>query len=200
MIRINLMRNRAQGGATQATSFGYTEASSADSSEQKLALKNLLFLFVGIGLLLFYEKYNRFNLNDRDLLLVKEYSHLEQQLNKEKTDLDRFKSSESEAKILEDKLTIIRKLSKIRLREVKALDYIQEIIPDKVWLKQIIFDQETVRISGFSILDEDLSGFVQTLDRSSFFQNVVLSQAIEVATKSGTYKQFDVAAKLESVP
>ena len=204
MIRINLMRNRTQTGIAQNASSGYESSSSSasfsESDDQKGALKNLIFLFVGIGALILYENYNNFTLKESDLLLKNEYAQLEDQLNKSKAELERFKTSEVEAKALEDKLAIVRKLSRVRLREVKALDYIQEIIPDKVWLKNISFDQEAVRIAGFSLLDEDLSNFIQVLDRSSYFQNVVLTQAAEVATQSASYKQFDITARLELSP
>ena len=201
MIRVNLARNRAQATGDQNTGMNFSvSVDGEDASEQKSAVKNLFLLFVGVICLVIYEKYNTFTLNDSTMLLVQEYSQLEQQLTKDKAALDRFKSSESEAKVLEDKLSIIRKLSRTRLRDVKALDYIQEIIPDKVWLKQLNIDQEVVKISGFSMLDEDLSNFIQTLDRSAFFQEVLLTQAQEVATKSGSYKQFDISARLEVAP
>lgn len=201
MIRINLLRNRAQGGgAQQSTSTNISFAPTEETSDQKGALKNLLFLFIGLGLLVLYENYNKFSLNDSTLLLTNEYSQIEQELNKSKADLEQFKGSEEEAKVLEDKLSLIKKLSRVRLREVKALDYIQEVIPDKIWLRHITMDQESVKISGYSIVDEDISGFIQALDRSSFFQGVVLTQAAEVLGKNGSYKQFDIAAKLESIP
>lgn len=201
MIRVNLARNRAQSGEQGTTAnFSAGSSDSGDSSEQKVALKNLFLLFVGIGCLVIYEKYNVFTLNDSRMILVQEYSQLEQQLAKDKESLDRYKTSEADAKTLEDKLAIIKKLSRTRLREVKALDYIQEIIPDKVWLKQLNMDQEVVKISGYSMLDEDLSNFIQTLDKSAFFQEVLLTQAQEVASKSGSYKQFDISARLEMAP
>lgn len=199
MIRVNLLRNRAQAGQSSSGASSSMDFSSEGSSDQKAALKNLFVLFLGVAILLVYEKYNTFTLNDSNMLLTTEYNQIQDELNKAKEDLDKYKISENEAKILEDKLTIIRNLSKVRLREVKALDYIQEIIPDKVWLKQIAFDQKTVRISGYSILDEDLSLFIQALERGAFFESVILSQASETAGKSGSYKQFDIAAKLETV-
>ena len=198
MIRVNLARNRANAGpVSQQTTVNFSSTETEDPSEQRAALKNLLFLMIGIVCLVIYERYNAFSLNESDLILVREYSQLEQQLTRERGELDRFKTSEEEAKILEDKLSIIRKLSRVRLREVKALDYIQEIIPNKVWLKQLNFEQNSVRISGYSMLDEDLSNFIQSLDKSSFFQEVMLTQSSEVISKSGSYKQFDLTAKLE---
>ena len=201
MIRINLNRNRAQTGAQGAstTAVNFSSLSSGDNEEQRGALRNFFILFLGVAALLLYEKFNSFSLNDSDLILVGEYTQLSQQLEKDKGELDKYKGSEADAKTLEDKLAIIKKLSRVRLREVKALDYIQEIIPEKVWLRQISFDQEAVRISGYSILDEDLSNFIQSLDRSTFFQNVVLTQAAEMVNQSGSYKQFDISARLETL-
>lgn len=201
MIRVNLARNRAQAPGVDGTSTNFSPSFDAgDTSEQRAAIRNLFILFIGVIALIVYEKYNAFTLNDANQLLVQEQGQLEMQLGKDKSSLDQYKTSETDAKALEDKLSIIKKLSRTRLREVKALDYIQEIIPDKVWLKQLMIDQEMVKISGYSMLDEDLSTFIQTLDKSAYFQNVILTQASEVSSKSGNYKQFDISARLEMEP
>lgn len=198
MIKVNLARSRTQSGVNQTESTNFTiDSGSGDSSEQRVALRNLFLLFVGVLLLIVYERFTVFNLNDSNLLIGNELTQIEQQLEATKANLEQHKASETEAKALEDKLSIIKKLSRIRLREVKALDYIQEIIPQKIWLRSLTFDHEIVRISGYSMLDEDLSNFIQVMDRSSFFQSVLLTQANEVASKSGNYKQFDISARLE---
>ena len=104
---------------------------------------------------------------------------------------------EKSAQVLEQKLTIMKKLSRVRLREVKALDYIQSILPEKVWFKDMRFDDNKLSLNGFAVGDDDLNELTRALENSVQFSNVIILQAKDEKLQNGTYKQFEISCTTE---
>ena len=61
-------------------------------------------------------------------------------------EVEKVKDVEVQAKELEDKLTILKLLSRLRLRQVKTLDFMQSSIPEKVWLKTVEYESDTTHV------------------------------------------------------
>ena len=100
---------------------------------------------------------------------------------------------------MKEKLDIVTGLSKKRLRELKALDFLQNLIPDGVWLTSMKYDGEKVNFSGQATTDEDMTKFIEGLDSSGQFKEVILVKAIEKSSAVGVVKEFVVNSKLGEV-
>src|SRR5690606_32481725 len=94
---------------------------------------------------------------------------LQAELQKRKAEASDVSKSQVEIKELEAKIDIMKRLTKVRVRELKALDYLQTVIPDRVWLRTIDYRDDKVRFEGYAISDEDLSDFLNRLEGRNYF-------------------------------
>lgn len=144
--------------------------------------------------------------------LAEESARLQAQLTQHKAeaaqkaaDVLKVKDVEAQAKELEDKLKILKLLSKLRLREVKTLDFMQSAIPEKVWLKAITYESDKIhvetghfKILGNAVGTEDLSEFVKRLEESAFLMDVIILKNQEVAVKASSIRDFLFTAEVEN--
>lgn len=217
MIKVNLLQNRgvssrtqvgvgAAGTATDMTGPVATSGSdfvggfgaSSGAVDNRGALINLIVLVIFPGLLIYYERMNLEALKRTSVQVQSEVTKITSQINEKKAEISKSADLKEKAKELANKIEILKKLSRIRLREIKALDFIQASIPEKVWLKELIFKAGALTIKGYSLTDDDLTTFVRSLEKSRGFSGVVLLQAKEERTKEGSLKSFEVSATVEA--
>jgi Tfp pilus assembly protein PilN len=120
---------------------------------------------------------------------------------------EKVKDIEVQAKELEDKLNILKLLSKLRLRQVKTLDFMQSSIPEKVWLKTINYESDVVHVeaghfkfTGNAVATEELTEFVKRLEDSAYLQDVIVLKNQEVTLGKGTttIRDFMFTAEVEN--
>lgn len=200
MIRVNLMRNRVQDPtlvAQQGTSDG-------DGNRESIVKLAVMFLFTLV--LMFYENQNINSLNAEVGRLGGQVQQLETDAAAKATEADAVKDVEKEAKELEDKLKILKLLSKLRLREVKTLDFVQSSIPEKVWLKNLIYESDSAKFeggkfdfNGNAVATEDLSEFVKRLEDSAYLSEVIVTKNAENTTgRNVTVREFQFSAEVEA--
>lgn len=202
MIRVNLLRNRVADTAIQSPS-----ASSETSNEAREALVKVAFvLLFTLGLMMF-ESQNIRSLNEELIRVQASVSDLEVQSQAKATEVEAIKDVAQQAKELEDKLKVLKLLSKLRLREVKTLDFMQSSIPEKVWLREVKYDssKENVEMGRFefngnSVTTEDLSEFVKRLEDSAYLNEVIIikNQEATGTTRSGSLRDFFFTAEVEA--
>ena len=195
MIRINLARKKTavSGGSTEEQFELYDTASSA----KKQAFVKIFLMFLFVGILMFYENHNVTHYQGELLAQSSKIAELEADLESKKRETSGMVEIERNAQVLEQKLTIMKKLSRGRLREVKALDYIQGVLPEKVWFKDIKFEESSLILQGFAVSDEDLNELTRSLENSVQFSNVIILQAKEAKIQNSTYKQFEISCNTE---
>lgn len=202
MIRINLLKASPKGskqGKTVLTSFTQIGATITGSeSTQRRALVHLFILLIFPGLIYGYEY---FNLNDRRSTLAhlrRELATLEEENNRHPELQKEIDKAKADKKALEMQLGIIEDLSKDRLRDVKALDIIQRMIPEKAWLKSIEISRDNrMTLGGNALSDSDVLSFVGNLQRSINFKQVIPKTA-EEKIDIGVVKSFNISLDLES--
>ncbi len=74
-------------------------------------------------------------------------------------------------KKIDAQMIVIRALTKDRLREVKALDAIQEITPPQIWYNSLSFEGGEVTAKGYAVTDADLQTLYARLSTSPLFSN-----------------------------
>lgn len=201
MIRVNLLKNRV-GDQTQGP--GKVEADSGN--DIRSAIVKIAFLFMFTLALMVYEGQNIRALNDEAARLQVRISELETQSAAKAAEAETVKDVEKQARELEDKLKVLKLLSKLRLREVKTLDFMQSSIPEKVWLKSIVFEAAKDNVedgryqfTGNAVATEDLSEFVKRLEDSAYLNEVIVvkNQELPVSGRTGTVRDFAFSAEVE---
>jgi len=205
LIRVNLLKNRV--GDAVVPTAGAADAGSSDARE--LVVK-VVFIFLFMAGLVVYENHNIGRLNAERIRVSAQVRTLEEEEKIKAKEADSVKDVEIQAKELEDKLKIMKLLSKLRLREVKTLDFMQSSIPEKVWLKSISYETGKGKVEeghyqfvGTSTTTEDLTEFVKRLEDSSYFYEVIVVKNQEmvpsgrVSGSSATTRDFIFTAQVE---
>lgn len=201
MIRINLSKTRIenaealeQGGYTSATSFS---SGSGRSNELALIVVKLVLLFGGAGGFYYHEGQHISELNQESMAANAQLQQLQTSLDQKNTELAAMGSAQGDSKVLEDKMKLLKKLSHLRLREVKSLDYIQTVIPVRAWITHLTVDKEEYNIKGRSKDATAVSGFMKKLDEGGFFSDVVLVKDSPVQNEGGGVREFEIIARSE---
>jgi len=169
-----------------------------ESGQAKVLATKFAVVLALTGGLMLYESFNIDNLKEQLKVLNKANTDLQAEITKNQPTAAKAKELQGKITELEARIKIIRDLSRTRLREIKSLDYIQNIIPEKVWLQQLDFTEDKVKIVGEAMGDDQLNKFLESLDGKSYFQNVVLLKAIEQKTKDGITKNFEISGTLKA--
>jgi len=74
----------------------------------------------------------------------------------------------------EEKLAVIRRLKKSKTGPVRALDDLATELPKRVWLSDMDEAAGEVTFSGNALNNEDVSAFMKALEKSKYFNNIVL--------------------------
>ncbi|MGE4133252.1 MAG: PilN domain-containing protein [Bdellovibrionales bacterium] len=201
MIRVNLLRNRV---GDQPTAIAAAEEGASNTKENVI---KIAFLTIFTVALMFYEGQNQRNLQEEANRLAGRKNELETESAAKAKEAEGVKDVEQQARELEDKLKILKLLSKLRLREVKTLDFMQSSIPEKVWLREVTFetDKDDVEFgryefTGNAVATEDLTEFVKRLEDSAYLTEVIVVKNEETAVtgKSATIRRFTFTADVEA--
>ncbi|MCC7406202.1 MAG: PilN domain-containing protein [Bdellovibrionales bacterium] len=197
MIKINLLKNRSMQGGGDTT---YAVSIDRGGNEvQKEAVIKILLMGIFAVVLVFVENHNVDSLKEEQQRYMIQLNELQSQVDKLKGETTKVAELEKQSKELEDKMKIMKQLSKTRLRELKALDYLQSVMPERVWLSALIYNEEKFNLRGYALTDDDLTDLIQSLDKSTFFTDVILLQAKEQNTPEGTLKNFEITAGIGAV-
>lgn len=173
MIRINLLRNMgmSSAGTGMGTSVvGTGEIISVDVRRQA-ALKAVIILLFPV-LLFIWEKL-RIN------TLMSEKAQIQQKVDAVEAEKASFGSAaprvEKANKLkerIETEIKVIQKLAKNRLREVKALDQLQSVLPAGTWLSEVSMDGGKIMLDGFALNEGSLTELLTALNSNVFFSMV----------------------------
>ena len=200
MIKVNLLKNRVQDPALA----GVGVASEGGNETREAIVKIAFIMIFTLGLIMF-ENQNIRQLNEERTRIQATVNDLEQQAAVKAKEVDGIKDIAKQAQELEDKLKILKLLSKLRLREVKTLDFMQSSIPEKVWLKGINYasNKEHVedgrfQFTGNAVNTEDLTEFVKRLEDSAYMDDVIVIKNAEVAgpKRAGGMRDFLFTAEV----
>lgn len=118
---------------------------------------------------------------------------------KELTQLDKIIGEVNEftnkKKELEERLKIIDDLKKGKTGPVRALDDLATEIPNRVWLTKVDEKGNAMTIEGNAIDPEDVSAFMKALQKSKYFNGIVLgySKAVKDAKGGSTLYEFKIS-------
>ncbi len=203
MIKVNLLRNRIQDPNADTT----FQALTVDSSGNRDNIVKIACLLVFVVSIFVYESQSLRTLDNQRNIVQVQVNELEAKAQEKLAELESVKDIAKEAEELTAKLIVLKNLSRLRIREVKTMDFMQSSVPEKLWLKSISYesdpkvpDQGRYQFIGNAVTTPDLSEFVKRLDESHYLKGVVAvrDQEVEGPGRTGNIREFQVLAEVES--
>ncbi|AHZ86918.1 PilN domain-containing protein [Bdellovibrio bacteriovorus] len=199
MIKINLASQAStSGGGSIGASLGISSDSFMGADEiRKEALKRLVLLLIGPLALYIYENQNVpgkvAELNSKNQILV-ELQTYNAKAADSVAEIKKFKEDEA---LMEARISALEKISKDRQREIRVLDLLQTVIPEKAWLTRVQVNPTRVNIQGLALSDFEVSQFLEALTKSVFLMDVNLVSSSETVTDGVSLKKFEISCLLE---
>lgn len=203
MIKINLAPALAQGASSSSSASAFGSSSSMSDGfvgpeeTRKEALKRLLILLLGPLALFAYEnqnvpaKYAELAAKRQVLVELQTYNA------KQAASVAEIKKFKEDEATIEKRISALEKISKDRQREIRVMDLLQVIIPEKAWLSRVQVSPERVNVQGYALSDLDVSTFLEGLTRSAFLMDVNLVSSSEVSQDGIMLKKFEISCLLE---
>lgn len=197
MIRINLASSSAQTAALGGGASAGEGSGEGSAEVRKQAIMKLLVMLILPGGLFAYEQQNipsiSATLQQKQVAL----NEIETFNTKAANAVEEIKKFKEDEKKIQSRIAILEHIAKDRFREVKVLDLFQQVIPERVWFTKVDIHDGKILLTGFSTSDYDISGFMESLSKSIYLQDVVLVSSSEQTVDSAILKKFEISCALE---
>lgn len=192
MIRVNLLRNMGMSSATaMGTSIAGSEIVSVDVRRQA-AIKVVIILLFPV-LLFIWEKLRLNSLQADKAQVQQRVDAVEAEKASFGSAAPRVEKANRLKTKIEKEIKIIRELAKNRLREVKALDQLQSVLPSGTWLDSIEMENGKVSLAGFALNEGSLTELLQALSGNVYFSTPKPKGTSVVANPTlGQVTKFDI--------
>lgn len=198
MIKVNLLRQTGPRGSSKAGTFVNMQVPNMNSSAKPLLMRLMAVVIPIVGAYVF-GSYNISVINSEIQALNTKLTTFDQQIGAIRPELDLIEQLSAEKNKLTTEITNFKSLSKKRYHFAKALDAIQTLIPEKVWLVKVSFKNSTVVAEGRAPEDQFVSSFMENLEQSSVFSNVTWIDSREVNEPQGIVKLFNIQFNMENL-
>lgn len=188
MIKINLVSREAGVSAITAD---------AGSGSRDEAIKRGFLLFLGPLALYVFEMQN---IPSRQADLSNKKASLQQLVDynsKQKDVVAEIKKFKEDEALIESRILALEKISKDRSREVRVMDLMQTVIPEKAWLTRLEMNGVKINIQGLALSDFEITSFLDSLSKSVFLTDVNLVSSNEVSQEGSVLKKFEISCLLE---
>lgn len=191
MIKINLLKNM---GGTEGGAGGVSVAITNETLRM-VVLKVFATFILIIGLMI-YENVNLSEIDDQ----IKKI-----QLNVQQVQAEKAKFGDAGPKIelynkekirVDKELEVVRVIARNRLREVKALDAIQSLMPAKAWTKKIVIEGNLVKLDGYTSSDDGVNEIIRALEGSVYFSKVEPKNTSQENRPGGPVKRFELEFRI----
>lgn len=195
MIKINLASKAP--AAPSAVSGISGDIIYMPSELRKQALMRLLIILILPMALWGYQQAKVPELLDKQAAEQRRLEELQSyngQMEKSVQEIKKFKDDEAK---IQARIDTLDRLAKNRYREIKVLDLIQQVIPEKVWLTKLDANDGKIVVAGYAMTDFDISSFMESLAKSVHFVDVNLLNSTESQLDGLTIKAFEIGCSLE---
>ncbi|QDK46562.1 fimbrial assembly protein [Bdellovibrio sp. ZAP7] len=202
MIKINLASNQVGTNAALGAQFGdvILEDGGGSDEARKEALKRLVILLIPALGLYAYQEQHVPELQARLGSLQTTLSELENYNSKQAASVAEIKKFKEDEAIIEARISALDKISRDRSREIRVIDLMQQVIPEKAWLTKITLNPDRMNVQGLGLSDFEVSQFLEALTKSVFLMDVNLVNSTEVTLDGMILKKFEISAVLERTP
>lgn len=198
VIKINLANAQSTGATSLSSSMGMAGDSFSTSDDlRKEALKRIMIILIGpLGLYL----YEMQNIPTKEAELASKNQVLQELISynaKQAASVAEIKKFKEDEVLIETRISALEKISKDRQREIRVLDLVQQLIPEKAWLTRLQINPDKVVIQGLALSDFEVSTFLESLTKSVFLMDVNLVSSSESITDGVSLKRFEISCVLE---
>lgn len=181
MIRINLLRNLGLAASGTSMTGGSGDIISVDVRRQAAVRMVVILLFP--LLLLIWENLKINSLEAQKAQTQQRVDAVEGEKASFGSAGPRVEKANKLKQKIQREITVIRELAKNRLREVKALDQLQSVLPAGVWLKKVTMESGKISMVGTALTSASVTELLTALNSNVFF-----SQVEPKGTKSQTHE------------
>jgi Tfp pilus assembly protein PilN len=206
MIKVNLLRNvglakSTEAGGTSPTGVGGMSAEPLASDIQKAAGIKLAVILAFPLTLLVYEKIAINDISTRVKEIQEKIEVLKQERVKFGDAAPKIEKYNKEKQRIDKELEIVRGISQGRLRELKTLDAIQSLMPNKTWSRKIAFKGGVVVLEGYSDGDDGVTELIRALEGNVLFSKVELKfttseSGSETGGGGSSLKRFEIEFRI----
>ena len=190
MIRINLLKNL---GLSAGTGISGAGAAIVSVDVKKQATVKLVIILLFPLVFFIWEKLKLNALTEELTRRRAEVSAVEQERAGFGDAGPRVEAANREKRKIQQELEVIRGLAKHRLREVKALDLLQSVIPQGAWLRFIEVEGGKVSLTGYAMNEKAIGDLLSQLTSNVFFTNVEPKSTSAVRLgELGEVKAFEI--------
>ncbi len=198
MIKVNLLRNLGASVSVSGTNVVTSTVVSTDA--QKQGLKRLLVILAGLAMVIAWERYNLSTKQAESDVLSAEALRLQTERQKYGDAAPIVGKYNIQKTMLEAQIKVLASLTVNRLREVKLLDAIQSILPQKAWLREVHVEAGKATMIGFAPTDQDVSELYKALEKNVLFSTVKVKTQETDGPETGRVQKFEfsfVAGKVK---
>lgn len=182
MIRVNLLRNMSGGAGQMSGGTGVTTAMGSGAlspdAQKRLAMR-LAVVLGAVGLVWFYEQ-SEISVKQNELANIRQQISTIQAKKQQYGDAGPIVEKYTQQKaVLESQIKVLESVTVNRLREVKLLDAIQSILPQKAWLESIKVEKGRATISGLAPDAETVNNLYRQLENNVLFSDVQQRQNVD---------------------
>lgn len=199
MIKINLASTKSTAGAGGGIQFseGFSEDGFVSEEARKEALKRLVVILIPAICLYAYQEQHVPELQARLGSLQATLSELENYNSKQAASVAEIKKFKEDEAVIEARISALDKISRDRSREIRVIDLMQQVIPEKAWLTRVSLNPDRMNVQGLGMSDFEVSQFLEALTKSVFLMDVNLVSSTEVTVDGMVLKKFEISAVLE---
>ena len=96
---------------------------------------------------------------------------------------------------IEKQIGALGQLQKNRTREIRFLDHLQSVTPERLWLTRIQVQGSQLSLMGLAVADEEITRFMDALGQSPAIRNIGLVRSAESTSEQFRgVRQFEVRA------
>lgn len=198
MIKVNLLRQTGPRSSSKSGTFTNVQVPNMGGAGKPLLVRLAVVILPIVGTYVF-GVYNVSVINSEIQALNKQLTTFDQQIGAIRPELELIEQLNAEKNKLATEISNFKSLSKKRYHFARALDAIQTLIPEKVWLVKVSFKNSTVVAEGRAPEDQFVSSFMENLEQSSTFSNVSWIDSREVNEPQGIVKLFNIQFNMENL-
>lgn len=128
--------------------------------------------------------------------LTDERDRLQTELAKLQTTTKEVRELEKKKKDLADKLVVIARLKKSKIGPVHVLDDLNIAVPEKSWVTEVKETSGLMKITGFALDNQTISGFMRELEKSDYFPQVDLVETTQADKQGVKIYAYVIQAKV----
>jgi len=107
---------------------------------------------------------------------------------------------EQQKTILERKMNLINQLKARQGIAVKIMDELSKQIPDWVWLTEVSYNGQSVKLKGKAFSNNLIADYIYNLEESPYFSGVNLISSTQRRVKNNEYLEFSMNANFVPPP